>query len=70
MRLALIIILSQMYPIYTFPADFPKINCSIIVRTRGRWEDNIRMDLREILSKGVDWTYLAQLWALMNTLTE
>jgi hypothetical protein len=25
-----------------------------------RWEDNIRMDLREIGWKGVDWMHLAQ----------
>jgi hypothetical protein len=25
-----------------------------------RWEDNIRMDLREIVSEGVDWIHLAQ----------
>jgi hypothetical protein len=27
---------------------------------RRRWEDNIRMDLREILWKGVDWIHLSQ----------
>jgi hypothetical protein len=26
---------------------------------RYRWEDNIRMDLREIEWKGVDWIHLA-----------
>jgi hypothetical protein len=26
----------------------------------GKWEDNIRMDLREIGWESVDWTYLAQ----------
>jgi hypothetical protein len=25
-----------------------------------RWEDNIRMDLREIVGGGVDWMHLAQ----------
>jgi hypothetical protein len=39
--------------------------------TRRRWEDNIRMDLREIRWEGVDWTQLAQdrdqLWALVNS---
>jgi hypothetical protein len=25
-----------------------------------RWEDNIRMDLREIAYEGVDWIHLAQ----------
>jgi hypothetical protein len=39
-------------------------------RPRCRWEDNIRMDLREIGLEGVDWMHLAydmdQLWALVN----
>jgi hypothetical protein len=29
-------------------------------RPRHRWEDNIRMDLREARWEGVDWMYLAQ----------
>jgi hypothetical protein len=29
-------------------------------RLRSRWEDNIRMDLREIGWEGVDWMLLAQ----------
>jgi hypothetical protein len=29
-------------------------------RTRHRWEDGIRMDLREIGLRGVDWIRLAQ----------
>jgi hypothetical protein len=29
-------------------------------RPRRRWEDNIRMDLREIGWKDVDWVHLAQ----------
>jgi hypothetical protein len=29
-------------------------------RPRRRWEDNIRMDLREIGWEGVDWMHLAQ----------
>jgi hypothetical protein len=40
-------------------------------RPRRRWEDNIKMDLREILSKGEDWNHLARdrdRWrALVNT---
>jgi hypothetical protein len=40
-------------------------------RPRRRWEDNIRMDLREIGWGGMDWIYLAQdrdQWrALVNT---
>jgi hypothetical protein len=39
--------------------------------TRGRWENNIRMDVWEIWWKGVDWIHLAQdryqLRAFMNT---
>jgi hypothetical protein len=29
-------------------------------RSRRRWEDNIRMDLREIVWGGMDWINLAQ----------
>jgi hypothetical protein len=29
-------------------------------RPRCRWEDNVRIDLREVGWKGVDWTNLAQ----------
>ena len=29
-------------------------------RPRGRWEDNTRMDLREVGCGGVDWIELAQ----------
>jgi hypothetical protein len=29
-------------------------------RPRRRWEDNIRIDVREIGWEGVDWTHLAQ----------
>jgi hypothetical protein len=40
-------------------------------RPRRKWEDNIRMDLREIGLEGVDWMHLAQDWDqwrfLMNT---
>jgi hypothetical protein len=39
-------------------------------RPRCRWEDNIRMDLREIGWEGVDWMHLVNLrdhwWALVN----
>jgi len=31
-----------------------------LVRPRSRWEDNIRMDLREIGLEGVEWIHLAQ----------
>jgi hypothetical protein len=30
------------------------------MKTKCRWEDNIRMDLREIEWEGVDWMHLAQ----------
>jgi hypothetical protein len=40
-------------------------------RPRYRWEDNIRMDRREIGWEVVDWMHLAQArdqwWALVNT---
>jgi hypothetical protein len=40
-------------------------------RTRCRWKDNIRMDVREIGREGVDWMHVAQdrdhLWALVTT---
>jgi hypothetical protein len=29
-------------------------------RSRCRWEDNIKMDLREMVFGGVDWIHLAQ----------
>jgi hypothetical protein len=39
--------------------------------SRRRWEDNVKMDLREIVWEGVEWIDLAQdkdLWRdLMNT---
>jgi hypothetical protein len=42
-------------------------------RPRNRWEDNIRMDLREIGQDNVDWMQLAQnrdqWWVLVNTVT-
>jgi hypothetical protein len=31
-----------------------------VVRPRRRWEDNIKMDLREIAIDGVNWIQLAQ----------
>jgi len=41
-------------------------------KARGRWEDNIRMDLREMQWEGMEWINLAQdsdQWrTLMNTL--
>jgi hypothetical protein len=40
-------------------------------RPRRRWEDNIKLNLRELAFGGVDWIHLAQnmkqWWALMNT---
>jgi hypothetical protein len=44
---------------------------TLLGRTRCRWKDNIKMDLREIGSEDVDWIHLAQAtdqWrALLNT---
>jgi hypothetical protein len=44
---------------------------SLLGRRKRRWEDNIRMDLREIVWEGVYWMHLAQdmdKWrAVMNT---
>jgi hypothetical protein len=38
------------------------------------WEDNIRIDLREIGLEGVDWIHLSKnrdhWWALLNTLMD
>jgi hypothetical protein len=38
-----------------------------------RWEDTIKMDLREIWLEGADWIHLAQdtdlWWTLVNTVT-
>jgi hypothetical protein len=43
-------------------------------RPRRRWEDNIKMDLREVGCKGMDWIDLAQdrdIWrALANAVNE
>jgi hypothetical protein len=42
-------------------------------RSRHVWEANIKLDLREIEWKGVDWMHLAQdrdlWWTLVNTVT-
>jgi len=32
----------------------------VLGRPRHRWEDNIRMDLRQRVWRGVDWTHLAR----------
>jgi hypothetical protein len=32
----------------------------VLRRLKRRWEDNIKMDLREIKWGGVDWVYLVQ----------
>jgi hypothetical protein len=43
----------------------------LLGRPRRRWEDNIRMDLRETGWEGVDWIHLSQVrdqwWAVVNT---
>jgi hypothetical protein len=42
-------------------------------RPRSRWEDNIRIDIREIGWEVLDWIHLAQDWdqwpALLNMIT-
>jgi hypothetical protein len=42
-------------------------------RSRHRWEDNIKMDLREVSLVGVGWSHLAQdrdwWWAHVNMVT-
>ena len=39
-------------------------------RPRRRWEDNVKMDLQEVGSEGMDWVELAldrdRWWALVN----
>jgi hypothetical protein len=35
-------------------------------RPRHRWEDNIRMDHKEIRWWGVDWIYSGMWWAYVN----
>jgi hypothetical protein len=44
---------------------------SALLRPRRRWEDNIKMDLREIGIDGANWIRLAQdrvqWWAFVNT---
>jgi len=44
--------------------------CRPLRRPRSRWEDNIKMDLREVEWGGMDWIDLAQdwdrWWALVN----
>jgi len=35
-------------------------------RSTRRWEDNIRMDIRELGWEGVDWIHMAQDRALVN----
>jgi hypothetical protein len=41
-----------------------------LLRTRHKWEDNIRRDLKEIRWEGVDWMHLTkvkdQWWDLVN----
>jgi hypothetical protein len=43
-------------------------------RPRHRWEDNIKVDLRETGLEGVDWIHLVQnrdwWWAVVNTINK
>jgi hypothetical protein len=32
----------------------------LLRRRRHKWEDNVRMDLREIVREGMDWMHLVQ----------
>jgi hypothetical protein len=46
----------------------------LVRRPKRRWENNIKMDIREIGWVGMDWLDLAQdrdrCWALVNTVNE
>lgn len=48
----------------------PKLN-RLLGRPMHRWEGNVKMDLKDLQWKGVDWMYLAQnwdkWWILVNT---
>jgi hypothetical protein len=45
--------------IYRVLMGKPKGNRSLGI-TRGRWEDNIKMDRQEVVCGGMDWIELAQ----------
>jgi hypothetical protein len=45
---------------YLFFVCLPSIVYKAIGRPRRRWEDNIKMDLREVGWGGMDWISLAQ----------
>jgi hypothetical protein len=44
---------------YTILVWEPEVE-SLLGKFRLRWEDNIKMDLREVEFGGVDWIHLAQ----------
>jgi hypothetical protein len=44
----------------TCPRYVILVDLTIQTISRRRWEDNIKMDLREIGWEGVDWLHLAQ----------
>jgi hypothetical protein len=56
--------------LYKSSADKPEGKRSL-GRRGYRWEDNIKVDLKEIVCEGVDWIHVAQgrvhCWALVNT---
>jgi hypothetical protein len=44
----------------TFGGKELKLRMIMLERTRRRWEDNIKMDLRDIGINGTNWIWLAQ----------
>jgi hypothetical protein len=53
--------MEEMRNAYNFLAGKPEGKCSL-ERRRCRWEDNVKMDLRELGYEGLDWIRVAQEW--------
>jgi hypothetical protein len=55
-----------MNPVNILSSHFPKVGKhegnNVLGRHQRRWEDNIRMDAREIGWEGVDWIHLPHGW--------